>query len=395
MFKQLLQVHLLPLALAILMAWLSLTVLKFSSSGFSTKPILIEGEQNQMRGYYGNLVSGNQAELDFMASLKNKKQLTVFGSSEFNDSPYCSYNFLPDSLGLQTLGIGHAYHQNFSILCELLAANEFVEGSKICVILSPSWFHTAGTNTEAFVEFVRPNFINRIALDTQLESKYKVAVGKFIYDHSEELTGFTTGMNYLKDEFIYSNSSLLRWVNYTLKTIHTSTYHIDKIDYHVELKNIDPKTWKAERTELMDSLKKNFLVSITNNKLFVNDHYYQTYLVDSTGKLKVDSISSPNLTENQELEDFKLLVDFLSSRSTKCSFIIQPMNPYYYQHTERNLPLIDTLTGILEEKDIPYLNLYAKNKTDYDPATLKDVMHLGDYGWMKINYFLDSLYNEH
>jgi len=39
--------------------------------------------------------------------------------------------------------------------------------------------------------------------------------------------------------------------------------------------------------------------------------------------------------------------------------------------------------------------MYAPTKEAYDPGVLKDVMHLGDYGWMKINYFLDSLYYEH
>ena len=51
------------------------------------------------------------------------------------------------------------------------------------------------------------------------------------------------------------------------------------------------------------------------------------------------------------------------------------------------------------ERDIagygfPSLNMYVPKKEDYQPATLKDVMHLGDYGWMTINEFLMETYHE-
>jgi poly-D-alanine transfer protein DltD len=48
----------------------------------------------------------------------------------------------------------------------------------------------------------------------------------------------------------------------------------------------------------------------------------------------------------------------------------------------------------LDENEIPYLNMYVDNKVAYEPGLLNDIMHFGDLGWMKINNFLNNLYNE-
>jgi poly-D-alanine transfer protein DltD len=38
--------------------------------------------------------------------------------------------------------------------------------------------------------------------------------------------------------------------------------------------------------------------------------------------------------------------------------------------------------------------MHVNTKEDYEPGVLKDVMHLGSYGWMKINMFLEKQYHE-
>ena len=91
--------------------------------------------------------------------------------------PYASYNFLPDSLGIPALGIGHAYHQELSILSALLAAGKKVDGSKVCIVLSPGWFYPGGkTIPQAFIEFVRPNFLNSIINDKSIDEKYRLCI---------------------------------------------------------------------------------------------------------------------------------------------------------------------------------------------------------------------------
>ena len=76
----------------------------------------------------------------------------------------------------------------------------------------------------------------------------------------------------------------------------------------------------------------------------------------------------------------------------KASFIIIPFNPHYYRNTEVFSPLIDSLTSSMKANNFPYLNLYVTDTLSYEPGTLKDIMHIGNYGWMKVNQFIDSIY---
>ena len=94
------------------------------------------------------------------------------------------------------------------------------------------------------------------------------------------------------------------------------------------------------------------------------------------------------------MNDFRMLVKYLKYKNADCSFIFQPLNPYYYPALDSLNKLTDTITNILARNKIPYLNMFVLDRESYEPGTLNDVMHLGDYGWMKINYFLDSLYYE-
>lgn len=398
MLKKLVLIHLLPFGIACTLVWISLLSFNFLYINKSSEIIFVEGEQEKTRGYYANLNGGDQVELDFVSSLMNKKQLTIFGSSEFTNSPFCSYHFLPDSLGLQTMGVGHAYHQSFSILCELLAANKFVENANICVVISPGWFHTDGTNTEAFVEFVNPHFLNKIASDTTLARKYKIAIGKYIHEHGHEFTGFTNSMILLMDEYYLSETFGLGFMKASLRAMlmknHGNILPVKLVQYSTSVKNSEQKKWENNRVKFLADIQENFISSVTTNNIYVNDVYYNDWLINKDGTVASGEIDELDLANNQELNDFKLLVEFLSEQSANCSFIIQPVNPYYYEHSERNQPLVDTLMRIFDEKKMPYLNLYANSKKDYEPGTLMDVMHLGDYGWMKINYFLDSLYNK-
>jgi D-alanine transfer protein len=394
MLKRVFLHHFLPIVFSVLLVSIFIWATPFYFD--SGEAAVIKGKQLKTNSHYANLTSGNQAEIDFISSIKNKKQLTIFGSSEFSDSPYCSYNFLPDSLGLQSLGLGHAYHQHLSILCELLAADEYLDSSKVCIIISPGWFETEGTNTSAFVEFVRPNFLKRIINNTNIDNKYKLHIGKYINNHNNQFEGLSNSMAFLRDK--YRNQGDFSYLNVQgqlrqkLRMKYKNVYKLNNVDYEPELTYLELKKWK--RDDLSANLQQNFVSSITNNDLYVNDEYYQKYLLDKDGVPRKGSITEVDIYNNNELKDFNLLVNYLVDKSVNCSFVIQPLNPFYYENLEINEPLIDTLKSILEKNNIPYLNMYVSNKKDYVPGTLTDVMHLGDYGWMKINNFLANLYYE-
>jgi poly-D-alanine transfer protein DltD len=383
--------HVIPFAVALL---LSIALIVSQLQTPTENKILIEGSQELSKGRIANLAGGNQAEVNFMTSIANTDQLTIFGSSEFSSSPYCSYNFLPDSLGIPAMGIGHAYHQSFSILCELLASDEYVDSSRIVVVLSPGWFMTEGTNTAAFIEFVRPNLLSRIVDSEKVDQVYKEHVGEYITEHYDGIDGLSYAMKELVSVYDLSKESLFQRAQSKCLSslVYNYTKNIVQYDFTLDVNNYSRLPVNFQ--EVQGRLKEVFKLKVSNNNIWVYDEYYSRYLVNKDGDEKVGEITGVRVPAGSELDDFRLLVKYLKQKHTKCSFIIQPLNPYYYPGLNKMTELIDTLEGTLDRNNIPYLNMFVSAKKDYTPGTLNDVMHLGDYGWMEINHFLNDLYHD-
>jgi hypothetical protein len=117
MIKQVILNHFLPICIAITLVFGGLYFIpSIKHSESQIEETIIHGKQTKLKGRYGTILNhGEEGEWNFMASMANKSQLTIFGSSEFCTLNSIPYNFFPDSLGRQFLGIGHAHHQHLSI----------------------------------------------------------------------------------------------------------------------------------------------------------------------------------------------------------------------------------------------------------------------------------------
>jgi D-alanine transfer protein len=352
----------------------------------------IKGETSPIRDFQVNYAAGNQAELNLMSSLQRKEQITLFGSSEFTDSPFAPYNFLPDSIGVAAMGFGHAFHQTFAIYCQLLAANELLPGSKVCILISPGWFQTEGTNTEAFLEFVPENFMKRIYLDSTLTIEKKM-VGEYISKNEEHFNSLSSTMEKLSIVYPLQQgfSPLAQLKSFLSSKLSKNQSSFQSVNYSVnKSEKLSPKAYNFNRQLAL--LKVLAPQRSPNNSIYVDSAFYSKNLADKNGTHAPGHLEKVQLAYNAELKDFIRLLDFLKRRKVDASFIIQPLNPYYYTNTEILNPLISALKQKLDKAKFPYLNMYVSDKSKYVPGTLNDVMHLGDLGWMKINQFLIQTY---
>ncbi|MFD1551413.1 hypothetical protein DNU06_13575 [Putridiphycobacter roseus] len=390
--------HLLPFLLAMTIAGVFIYLKK--PIQVADKENYIVGNQTKNSGRYSNLLTGKDAEIDYFASLMNKNQFTLFGSSEFSESAYCSYNYFPDKLGLPMLGLGHAYHQNLSILIELLAADALLDStSNICILLSPGWFTTGGTNSEAFIEFARPNLLSKIIHNTNISEDYKLYIGKFIDGKKNEFENFSPQMSQLQDQYLIKNANYLNKQKTILKNEIESKFatykYVPEIDYKIKLLP-NTQTTSIAYYKNFDSigkaLKNQFIAAITTNDIFVYDEYYTKYLVKDNEAYELKTLANVYIHDNPELNDLSLLIKYIKSKNLQASFVMIPFNAYCYNNVAVNEPLIDTITQLMNQNSLPFLNLYATTKEAYEPGLLKDVMHLSDFGWMKVNHFIYDLY---
>ena len=380
--------HILPILIGFS---ITILILKFFNDQLETKKSsanLIKGKQLMMRGVNSNFESGNQSEIEFCGSLMNPNYITLMGSSEFGELAYSPYYFLPDSLNTPVIGFGHAHHQSFAMFCELLAMQRYLNKSKICIIVSPSWFESEGTNIEAFLEFVRPNFLKSIIRNKNVPTQYKLEIGKYISENFSLIDNPSRSVMYFKKLYLTNQFPYLGSI------INKLNSDIEDVEYKVSLAK---KTLSISRNIDIETTKKRvqskFISSVTSNKMFIIDEYYKNFLVDKKRGYRKGNTDVLTTSSNREYTDFKLLVGLLKRNNCKASFIIQPLNAYHYKDLDNFNETLDSVKRYIKKNDFTYLDMFVSDPKKYDPGVLNDIMHLGDYGWLKINEFILKTYN--
>ena len=278
---------------------------------------------------------------------------------------------------------------------ELLACNDVLEGSKICIFLSPGWFETEGTNVQAFVEFARPNFLNKILHDENIPVKYKTHIGKYIHENYPQIEGVSISMDGLRNLYVESDGSLWSKKRVELKKqLVPSRKEINTV-YNIDTNSLNFEgNWNGDFTKTKMRVQKEFVDGIETNSMFVNDHYFESYLDKGNGNFDHGQMKPIDLSNSNEFDDLKLVLELLSERKVNASFVMQTLNPIYYKGVKENHSAILSITQEIESHGFPCLNMYVSEEFDFVPGTLKDVMHLGDFGWMNVNQFLFETYYE-
>lgn len=385
LFLGLIKQHLIPISFAIV----ALIGIDFLSADLLQKVgiadnIAVTGEAHYTRNSLENCVTP-QAEIELINALQGSEKLVIMGSSELQGLPYSSHYFLPDSAGILTTAFGHAYHQNLSIACELLAAGEKLNGANVCILLSPGWFE-GGTNIEAFLEFVRPNFLRRIIHDKTIPEQEKMRIARFVFNNFDKINNPSIELMYFKEMY---HRHLLGGFP---KSLAASSSLIKKVDYNIS-SNYDRSAIKINDTFDVVKTKKQldeaFMNTCTNNKIFVDSNYYSTYLAKD-GKY-THGIIHP-FTNREELDDFLMVVDILKRHNCNATFVLQPLSPHHYKGLEHFNWVKKEIKEKLKTNNFPLLDFYVTDPKDYKVLFLKDIMHPGDRGWMEINEFLIENY---
>lgn len=396
MLRNLFYYHILPLVAALVIITLFYFIVPSSPKKYSLKNF--EGKETVEYGIYANFDQGIDTELALISSINSKNQITLFGSSELSGkSDFFPSNFLKKECNLYCLSFGRAHHQHLSILCELMAAKDYLKNSKITILMSPGWFEETGTNPQAFVEFVRPNFLKKIITDSTINNEYKLHIGEYIYKHDNYFTQMSKEMNYLKDFYLLHSKkdNMLLKIKLFLQTYHANRFYTDNVRYiPAKPVNTERKQLAINIDSLMHSLQTEFMQNVQNN-LYVEQSYYETYLLEENKEQLEGKVEEIDYLNTQELKDFEMVLWFLKDNNVNASFVILPLNPYYYKNLSAQENLINYLDQKIKKANFPLLNMYCSDTTKYTPGTLKDVMHVGDYGWVKINLFLEKIYNTH
>lgn len=337
-------------------------------------------------------------EDDFLQSNDSSETIFLLGSSELTTStPAIPFNFITDHFKTRVVAVGHAGNQCFSIFSQLLANEHKLKDAPVVIMLSPGWFdakYSSGTSAALFLEFNSETYLNAIFRHAEPSEFRDYAVHR-ISNLFSEITNpdLTTKLIFYEEQ---SGKSIFHKAAYSpLVTVDAA---LNTIKFRLLRKTASRQERFVRKPIVAESVAVNWDSLLTasrqeqlrnsgTNQWYIDDVYYAEYVKGEHGVIE----AAPR-NENQELEDFRMLLKLLKARSANVSFVLMPLNPYFYENIHVMDPVIASLRQELKASGFPCLDLWTSDKAGYDKGILRDVMHLGDYGWYQVDKFIVDTY---
>lgn len=361
-------------------------VLNISSlfSAFLVVFILLFLTKDKLFDYYFTYLDSLKKTVELQSDLESGK-IVLFGSSElvvYPNQKFLPQNFFNNDLKIPLRVQGNEGHQSFVILSQLAAFDnkKVRQNAKVVVMLSPSWFTGSSDNgltMAKFLEYMNLGMMNKLYFEGQTQDKYKFLISDYIQNNISYIKDptfiYETTFKEIKDEYI--NNKIKKFI-------------IEKFDEKY-VKSQDISYIKQDLN--FDDLKneaKNIETSSSNNKFGIQNEYYSKYIEPQIAKnnFPFEIVIPPSLEKNEEYQDFLDLLDFLDSYKIKPLFIMQDLHPDIFIKNRENANLLmETIKSKVLEHNFEYMDMWTYKKEDYEIGTLTDIVHFGEFGWVKAN----------
>lgn len=361
-------------------------VLNISSlfSAFLVVFILLFLTKDKLFDYYFTYLDSLKKTVELQSDLESGK-IVLFGSSElvvYPNQKFLPQNFFNNDLKIPLRVQGNEGHQSFVILSQLAAFDnkKVRQNAKVVVMLSPSWFTGSSDNgltMAKFLEYMNLGMMNKLYFEGQTQDKYKFLISDYIQNNISYIKDptfiYETTFKEIKDEYI--NNKIKKFI-------------IEKFDEKY-VKSQDISYIKQDLN--FDDLKneaKNIETSSSNNKFGIQNEYYSKYIEPQIAKnnFPFEIVIPPSLEKNEEYQDFLDLLDFLDSYKIKPLFIMQDLHPHIFIKNRENANLLmETIKSKVLEHNFEYMDMWTYKKEDYEIGTLTDIVHFGEFGWVKAN----------
>lgn len=326
----------------------------------------------------------------------DENTLPVFGSSELvslEDYSENVSNFL-NSPDMNIVTIGEGYFQSLNHTMELGAISEGIESRKVALILSPQWFdRTDGISKEAFpsrfgeenlLEFLRNSKVSdadkRYVLDRTLSlltdspvQYARVERYKKAFENKVSLDG------------IYTDIMLSYWKLCGKYSVLKQIGEMDSELPAVDLEHMD-------FNEMLLLAEKQGEECCTNNDFGINDKYWDMHLKEAyeSGETKKKTEAYEVYTVSQEYEDLRCFLRVAEELDIEVILVSIPVNEAWYTFCGN---LCDEYYENIRVISREFDHVILADMTEYadEKYFLKDIMHLGWKGWVRVN---EALYRE-
>lgn len=354
---------------------------------------------------YGNDVKNGSTFIQKTAA-KNKNIFMLYGSSELGTTniPYNPINYFPKQEDKFIVSpIGKGYMQDLEHAMKF-ASNPDLKGKKVGFIISMQWFlYKDGIPNDDFqMNFSELQFYETMG-NPSLSEDVKKELAKRVYSLTSNNSFYSDLSLYTK---LYTSNSLSRKIEFTL----LKPYFAIKRNLLSFSSNI--KSYKLSRsTKGTTNLNMNNLSAIdekesfaeaeklgkklaNNNKFYINNDYYNTYIKNNLGKIK-NQYKNVKLTNSKEYEDLNILLKICKAQGIKPLFILMPVNAKYYDFSGIN----ESTRQAYFTKTKNLISSYGFDVSEfqnheYEKYLMQDGMHLGWKGWLYVDKEIDKYYHK-
>jgi D-alanine transfer protein len=398
--------HILPLISAFLIAFLIWNYTAVSGYIGDVARLRYLNKQAVHDDFYPNLIDYPAAYERMQAVLPDTNGLLILGSSELtgdDSSGFIPYRWLNKYSPYNVLAIGHAGNQAFSMLTQLASLDRYIDSSRIVIILSPIWYlgtNAAGTSSELFLQYSDREILRNILSNEQLDTAVRTHILRYVrlqYSHIVSPSPELKQMRYEGIGFAATAENLVyaplkvynQWV------IQADQYWRGPVDDANGRKSLGTARYSLKSPMPdVDSLMQLALLQhkavSSGNNWGIEDTYYREHINGSHGLIK----TLPN-RYNVELRDLEVLAAYLERKQVNALFIMQGVNPFYYNHLNDFKPVDNQINEILRQHHLSYYNMLEYDTTRYVKGMLKDIMHYGAYGWLTLNREILHHYENH
>lgn len=326
----------------------------------------------------------------------NEGTMPVFGSSELNsdaDKPYyLFYMHKKDQFNLLTIGEGG--YQSIVHTGILGSIGNEIQGKKAAFLISPQWFTTKGIESAAIVGKLSLQHIGEFLKNEKITKETKELFIKRVLELTKDIKTFNAQIKSMGDSYFKSGDFKLKdklslWQEKTGQKIKFA-YNTRNISFeNVETTEIDKKF-----EEKYEEAEKRAKENSSNNDLGIENKYYETYIGPNlethknSKQLKI-SLDSP------EFEDFKLFLRVAKELGVEIKpFSIPlhgPWSDYIAVPKDIREAYYKKIVDISRENGLEPVDLSTH---EYDKYFLRDVMHMGEKGWVIIDEELTKFKNK-
>ena len=336
--------------------------------------------------YIGTIGEANHATANMLAlgsALASGKTLVILGSSELVDRKLpgkragsfqsnIPYNFFPQVLHIPVFAYGRGYFELLGIY-GLLAANRTALSpqTKLVLLISPGWFR-GEMAVSAFVEHFKP----QVMLPLYIDPDARHVISQYIKSHFAEfkdpsllMKAFISNSDHLM-EVAGSEEVLFSLFAKTLKRLFESLSSVHQPNLQAS-SSLTSSEWKR----LEEKGAQTEMAMMQHNKLWVRDESLKNLPPEGTNYFP------EHMDPGRELAMLKAALCLLQSQKVHALVIMQTLNPLVYKD---NLDIIaDKVAALSQATGMSYYDV--REGEQYKPGMLRDAVHPGELGWVKIN----------